>query len=116
MNKILAIPIEILCNCTEGDHNNVLFLYDTFDFVATNILDVILPDMEQCARQMVLEYDEGRDIIKMNMSLHVDTVETVEEKEEDDRNLDDNGQQAQQIVEHLIYNQRCSQYKTDTDS
>ncbi|AES93674.1 putative aminoacyltransferase, E1 ubiquitin-activating enzyme [Medicago truncatula] len=99
MNKILAIPIEILCNCTEGDHNNVLFLYDTFDFVATNILDVILPDMEQCARQMVLKYGEGHDILEMNMSLHVDTLETVEEEEEeDDRNFDDNGQQAQQIA------------------
>jgi hypothetical protein len=111
MNKILAIPIEILCNCTEGDHNSVLFLYDTFDFVATNILDVILPDMEKCARQMVLEYGEGSDILEMNMSLHVDTVETVEEEEEDDRNLDDNGQQTQQIVgllEKLENNYRSS--------
>jgi len=110
MNKILAVPIEILCNCTEGDHNNVLFLYDTFDFVPTNILDVILPNMEECARQMVLEYSEGRDILEVNMSLHVDTIETVEE-EEDDRNLDDNGQQAQQIVgllEKLENNHRSS--------
>jgi len=101
MNKILAIPIEILCNCTEGDHNNVLFLHDLFDFVPTNLLDVILPDVEQCARQMVVLNGEGRDIIEMNMSLHVDTLETAEEEEDDDTNLDDNGQQDQQILDLL---------------
>ena len=104
INKVLAIPIEILCNCMHAVHNTVV--YDIFSFLPTNILHMILPHMEECARQMVARNNEGRDILEMNMSLHVDTISAVnmshtamvEEEEDDYISPDDNGQQVQQIV------------------
>jgi len=54
--------------------------------------------MEECARQMVARNNEGRDMLEMNMSLHVETIDTVEEEEGDYISPNDNGQQVQHIL------------------
>ncbi|XP_004515463.1 uncharacterized protein [Cicer arietinum] len=96
----LFIPVEILCNCREMNHN--IAIYNHFDSVPTYILDAILPGLEECARKMVVENDEGRDTLEMKLWLHVTTTlrPIEEEEDEDDRNQNDNGQ-IQQIVDSL---------------
>ncbi|XP_058775222.1 uncharacterized protein LOC131649478 [Vicia villosa] len=55
---------------------------------------MILPKIEECARQMIANNSEGRDILEMDVLFHV-----IEEDGED-INQDDDGQ-AQQVVDLL---------------
>jgi hypothetical protein len=87
INEIFTIPAETLCNCTDRYHKSVV--YNTFFFVSPNILDVILPKLKECARQMVAE---NREVLEMDLSIHISSIGMVGEE-----NDQDNGQ-AQQIV------------------
>ncbi|KAL5054268.1 hypothetical protein RYX36_034950 [Vicia faba] len=108
IREAVTIPIENLCNCMEGDYNNV---YEKFSFIPINILDEILPKMEECARQMVAHYGEEHDIIEM--SIHLFAITPIEEEEEDLRNQDD-FDQAQQIVDLMEKLEMC--YLSSSDS
>ncbi|XP_045810027.1 DNA repair protein RAD5-like [Trifolium pratense] len=92
-NVTLTIPTEMLCNCTDNDHKSVM--YDIFSFVSTNILDTILPELEECAKQMVEENHEEREFLEMDLMIHISTIDMAGEE-----NQNDNGQ-AQQIVDLL---------------
>ncbi|KAK2428678.1 RING/U-box superfamily protein [Trifolium repens] len=86
INHFFTIPVETLCNCTDRDHKSVV--YNTFFFMSPNILDVILPKLEECARQMVAENREGREVLEMDLSIHISPIGMVGEEND----------QAQQIV------------------
>lgn len=53
--------------------------------VSIDVLNLILPQMGKCAREMVVHNNEGCDILDMDVSLYVTTIEI--EKEEDMKNL-----------------------------
>jgi hypothetical protein len=90
INEFFTIPVETLCNCTDRDHKSVV--YNTFSFLSTNILDVFLPKLEECARQMVAENREGREVLEMDLSIHISSIGMVGEENDQDN------VQAQQIV------------------
>lgn len=92
INRINVIQFEILCDCTNEDHNNTL--HNMYYFVPSYILNEILPDIEECARQMMANNSEEREILHMNVLLHVFD----EEREYINQN---NEGQAQQVVDLL---------------
>ncbi|XP_050909425.1 uncharacterized protein LOC127123230 [Lathyrus oleraceus] len=83
----LLIPFEILCNCNDFTVKerdpNIASMYALFFMVPIDVLDVILPQMGKCAREMVENKNEERDILEMDVLLHVTTIEMA--KEEEDR-------------------------------
>jgi hypothetical protein len=85
IKEYMSIPAKILCNCMNRNQIPNSVVFDTFFFVPTNILDEILPKLEECARQMVATY-KSCSILEMDVSIHIRT--TVK---------DDNGQ-VQQIM------------------
>ncbi|KAK2440865.1 putative E3 ubiquitin-protein ligase XERICO [Trifolium repens] len=75
VNDHFLIPSEILCNCDTNTiinaNQNTLFLYNIFNFVPTHVLDTILCQMGDVARQMIA-LNVGRcGILEMNVLLHV---------------------------------------------
>ncbi|KAK2386900.1 putative E3 ubiquitin-protein ligase XERICO [Trifolium repens] len=75
VNDHFLIPSEILCKCdTNAIMNadqNTLFLYNTFNFVPTHVLDTVLCRMGDCARQMIALNNGRCGILEMNVLLHV---------------------------------------------
>jgi hypothetical protein len=69
------IPSEILCICDTNTiinvDQNTLFLYNNFNFVPSYVLDTILCQMGDCARQMIALNVERCGILKMNVLFHV---------------------------------------------
>lgn len=53
--------------------------------VPIDVLEVVLPQMGKCAREMVESNNEGHDILEMDVSLHVTTI-PVEKEDEDVKN------------------------------
>ncbi|CAL5213390.1 unnamed protein product [Lathyrus oleraceus] len=102
IKRVVAIPIEILCNGLEGDHNGVL--YAEFSFVPDDLLYTVLPNLEEFARQIVAHNYENRDILELNVRLSA--ITSIEEEEEDFRNQDDYGQ-AQQVVDLMEKLENC---------
>ncbi|XP_058775216.1 uncharacterized protein LOC131649471 [Vicia villosa] len=82
----LLIPFEILCNCDEFTVKerdpNIASMYALFYMVPIDVLDVVLPQIGKCAREMVASNNEGREILEMDVSLHVTTIEMAEEEED----------------------------------
>ncbi|CAK8533948.1 unnamed protein product [Lathyrus sativus] len=62
--------------------------------VPPHIVNIILPRIEECARQMIACNSEGRDILEMDVLIHV--------IEEEGENINQNVEgQAQQVVDLL---------------
>lgn len=110
IKKVVAIPIEILCNGLEGDHNGVL--YAEFSFVPDDLLYTVLPNLEEFARQIVAHNYENRDILELNVRLSA--ITSIEEEEEDFRNQDDYGQ-AQQVVDLMEKLENCYPFSDSTE-
>lgn len=87
-NESFFIPYEILCICNEFTvkerDRNIFPLYDIFFWVSIDILDKILPLIGKCARQMVAHNYEECDLLEMDISLQVITID--KEEEDDDKN------------------------------
>ena len=60
-------------------------MYALFFMVSIDVLNLILPQMGKCAREMVANKNEGCDILDLDVSFYVTTIEI--EKEEDRKNL-----------------------------
>jgi hypothetical protein len=87
------IPSEILCNCDtntimNADHNT-LFLYNNFNCVPTYVLNTVLCQLGDYARQLVALNTERCGIWEMKVLLHVTSY------------LDGNDQQIVDLLEKL---------------
>lgn len=104
INIIKGIHFEILCNYSNEYLSNIL--YNMFDFVPHHILCEIISDIEECATQMMANNFEGRDILEMDVLLHVsdEEIEYINQNHEI---------QAQQIVD-LMDKLRSEKFFSDS--
>ncbi|KAK7321005.1 hypothetical protein VNO77_31050 [Canavalia gladiata] len=101
IDRIFLVPREILCDCNEVtvlDRNNTIFMHDTFSSVpiSPELLDAILPLIGECAREMIAQNREGRNIWEMDVRLLI-TVRP----SENDNDQDQCASLASQIVDSM---------------
>ncbi|KAK2428679.1 RING/U-box superfamily protein [Trifolium repens] len=97
----LQLDVDIpSCFFIDFDLINTIFSSDPWDSnvyeetinhfftIPVETLYVILPKLEECARQMVAENREGREVLEMDLSIHISPIGMVGEEND----------QAQQIV------------------
>jgi hypothetical protein len=95
------IPSEILCNCDtntimNADHNT-LFLYNNFNCLPTYVLNNVLCQLRDCARQIIALNTEICGIWEMKVLLHVTSLEECQF----DQYLNGNDQQIVDLLEKL---------------